>query len=382
MNTLTSALSHTVHVRALKPMLFRMRPDFVHNRTVAMGSAVQRVAPFLGLVRSCWAYQNPDVLGQTLAGIEFTNPIGLSAGFDKKFELLPLMKNLGFGFEEAGSLTFQPCDGNPRPWFYRLPKSKSIVVHAGLANPGVEAIIARVQKYKPAVFADFPLNVSIAKTNSRATATPKKGVADYVGSLQAVKQADIGDLVTLNISCPNAYGGEPFTTPELLEALLTAIDAVGYTKPIFLKMPCAPWDYVEPLVAVASKHNVAGLTFSNLAKDRSSPDVKDPLPDSVRGGLSGKPTWEMSNELIRRTYIEYPDRFIITGVGGVFSAEDAYTKIRLGANLVELITGMIFEGPQLIGQINRDLVRLLKTDGFTHISQAVGVDALRLPTDK
>jgi len=121
--------------------------------------------------------------------------------------------------------------------------------------------------------------------------------------------------------------------------------------------------------------NVVGVTISNLAKDRSILDLKDPLPDAIAGNLSGKPTVISSNKLIRQTYLTYGDRLTIIGVGGIFSADDAYTKIRLGASLVELITGMIFCGPQLIAEINDGLVRLLERDGYADIGQAVGVDA-------
>jgi dihydroorotate dehydrogenase (fumarate) len=135
------------------------------------------------------------------------------------------------------------------------------------------------------------------------------------------------------------------------------------------------WDTFKKLLAVANEHQVAGITIGNLAKDRSRIKVLDPLPENIEGGLSGKPTWELSNNLIQKTYQTYHERFIIIGVGGIFSAEDAYMKIKLGASLVELITGMIFEGPQLIGQINQGLVRLLEKDGYKTIREAIGVDA-------
>jgi dihydroorotate dehydrogenase len=140
-------------------------------------------------------------------------------------------------------------------------------------------------------------------------------------------------------------------------------------------MPCdLPWPKFAKLLAVADKHKVTGLTISNLAKDRGLLKLMDPLPASVKGNLSGKPVWPLSNNLIKLTYKKYHRRFTIIGVGGIFTAEDAYTKIKLGASLVELITGLIYEGPQLIGKINHDLVDLLHRDGYTHISQAIGAD--------
>jgi dihydroorotate dehydrogenase (fumarate) len=226
------------------------------------------------------------------------------------------------------------------------------------------------------MFTNFPLNISVAKTNSPKACTDTDAIADYTGSLKIIGEAGVGDMITLNISCPNTYGGEPFTTPSRLNRLLTEVDALNLVQPMFVKMPNnLPWEEFDQLLTVIARHQVKGVTISNLAKDRKKLSLKDPLPENIKGNLSGRPTWDLSNELIRKTYKKYHRRFVIIGVGGIFSAQDAYTKIKLGANVVELITGLIFEGPQLIGQINRDLVKLLKKDGYHNISQAVGVDA-------
>lgn len=373
---LLSSVTSNIYSKAAKPLLFKQKPDTVHTRLLQTGSRLQRVRAVRSLVRGVWAYENSTVLEQEVLGIRFRNPIGLSAGFDKNFELLPMLKSIGFGFMEGGSLTSKPCTGNPKPWFYRLPKTKSIVVYAGLANQGVAQIIHRIKSYDSATFTDFPLNISVAKTNSKATASEAGAIADYVGSLLQIQKAAVGDIITLNISCPNTYGGEPFTTPGSLEHLLQKVDELHMSQPVFIKMPAdLAWADFDQLLDVAARHQVAGITISNLAKDRGQAKLMDPLPETIRGGLSGKPTWELSNNLIRQTYKKYRQRFVIIGVGGVFSAEDAYTKIKLGATLVELITGMIFEGPQLVGQINQGLVALLKRDGYRSIGEAIGVES-------
>jgi len=376
MNIALSTFTQHVYRYVAKPILFRQKPDGVHARLLWSGQQVQKVAPLRALLRVSWAYKNEEALGQTLHGITFPNPIGLSAGFDKNFELVPLVKEIGFGFMEGGSITFHQCAGNPKPWFYRLPKTQSLVVNAGLANKGVSAVIKTLKRYPSRVFTDFPLNISVAKTNSPGAASEADAIADYVGSLTALQSARLGSMITLNISCPNTYGGEPFTTPERLDHLLTAIDALHLAQPVFIKMPVdLAWPEFKQLLNVADTHTVAGVTISNLAKDRSTVKLLDPLPDSVKGNLSGKPTQALSNQLISKTYQAYKDRFTIIGAGGVFSAEDAYEKIKLGANLVELITGLIFEGPQLIGQINRNLVKLLERDGYANVSEARGTKA-------
>ncbi len=371
-----SNLSSKAYTKAVKPLLFKQQPDTVHERLLQIGSRLQRLWVVRNLVHGVWAYENSAILGQEVLGISFRNPIGLSAGFDKNFELLPMLKSIGFGFMEGGSLTHEPCAGNPKPWFYRLPKTKSLVVYAGLANQGVTKIIERIKDYKPSTFTDFPLNLSVAKTNSKAAANEAEAIADYVGSLAQIKEAAVGSMITLNISCPNTFGGEPFTTPEMLERLLQKVDGVHMPQPIFIKMPAdLDWPGFDKLLSVAAKHQIAGITISNLTKDRGQAKLMDQLPVTVKGGLSGKPTWELSNNLIRQTYKKYHARFVIIGVGGVFSAEDAYTKIKLGATLVELITGLIFEGPQLIGQINQALAALLERDGYQTIHDAIGVDS-------
>lgn len=371
-----SRLSSFGYRRIAKPLLFRQSPDSVHERLLQLGKHVQRVAVLRGLIRLMWQYDNASYLSQTINDIRFPNPVGLSAGFDKNFVVPPLLKAVGFGFMEGGSLTFKACPGNPKPWFHRLPKSQSLVVHVGLANEGVRTIVERITHYPKGTFHNFPLNISVARTNLPITRSDNDAVDDYLGSLEMLQKNSVGDMYTLNISCPNTYGGEPFNVPDKLELLLSAVDKLEIKQPVFIKMPGdLAWEKFDALLKVANTHTISGVIIQNLAKDRSKLELRDPLPDSIKGNLSGKPTWETSNELIRQTRRAYGDRFTIIGVGGIFSAEDAYTKIRLGANVVELITGMIFEGPALIGQINHGLVTRLKRDGFTNISQAVGVDA-------
>lgn len=375
MYSLISLTSGVAYRHIAKPILFRFSPDSVHSNLIKYASHLQKSRNLNRMLNASWAYKNETVLSQTINGITFRNPVGLSAGFDKNFELAQLLKAIGFGFMEGGSITYRQCDGNPRPWFHRLPKTQSLVVYAGLANNGVEKIIETIKNYPDDTFENFPMNISIAKTNSKETCTDEDAIADYIGSLKLLQKSQLGDIYTLNISCPNTYGGEPFTTPDRLESLLQAVDELNIKQPVFIKMPAhLQWRDFKKLLEVADRHKIAGLTISNLAKDRGQAKLMDQLPDSVKGNLSGRPTRELSNELIRQTYKKYGKRFVIIGVGGIFSAEDAYTKIKLGATLVELISGLIFEGPQLIGQINKGLVSLLEKDGYRTISEAIGAD--------
>lgn len=353
----------------LKPVFFLQDPEDVHDRMTAMGEFLGKYSVTRGLTSRFFGYQN-KMLEQNICGILFKNPIGLAAGFDKDARLTQILPAVGFGFEEAGSITGQPCPGNPRPRLWRLKKSQSLMVYYGLKNDGCEAISKRIKDVRFKI----PVGISIAKTNDQSSAVEQQGIDDYVKAYKTFVDAGIGDYFTVNISCPNAFGGEPFTTPEKFERLMSALRAISSPKPVFIKMPAEmPHAVIDGIIEVARKFAVAGFISTNLAKDRGNSFIKDSQVP-VQGGMSGKVVQELSDRQIAYLYGKTKGEFVLVGCGGVFSARDAYKKIRLGASLIQLITGMIFQGPQLIGEINRGLAELLKQDGFPNISQAVGVD--------
>lgn len=357
-----------------KPILFASSPDKVHDGMIRMARGVQRV-PLVRDVPRIWAYKNDKYLAQNIHEIEFKNPVGLSAGLDKNADTVGVMKAVGFGWMTAGSVTAMPCAGNPKPWFYRLKKSRSLVVHVGLYNRGSEQVAKRISRYPANLLAHFPLSVSAAKTNSQEVVSDAEGIADYCQTLKTMDTQTNVRMHEINISCPNTYGGEPFTTPARLRDLLKAVDTLNLAKPVFVKMPISlAWSEFRALLDVITKHKIAGVSIGNLLKDRTKADLADDLPDTVPGNLSGEPCREVSTELVYKTYKNYGDKLTIVGVGGIFSAEDAYDKIRAGASLVALVTGVVFEGPQLIGEINRGLVDLIKRDNFSNIGEAVGAD--------
>ena len=351
--------------RVLKPLFFARDPERVHDLMTATGACMGRHAATRRLARVLFSYAHPS-LEQTMFGLRFVNPIGLAAGFDKNAELTDILPDVGFGFAEIGSVTGEPCEGNPKPRLWRLPASQSLLVYYGLKNDGCEAIAARLTGRRFRI----PVGISVAKTNSTATVETAAGIADYVKAFRTVH--DVAGYVTVNISCPNAFGGEPFTDPGKLDLLLAAIDRLAPTKPVFLKLPAdlAPGE-LDALLDVSTSHRVDGYICSNLTKRRENPRVIErDVP--TKGGLSGKPTELLANALISHCYRRLHGRAVIVGCGGVFTAEDAYEKIRLGASLIQMITGMIYRGPQVVSEINQGLVRLLKRDGYTNVSQAVG----------
>ena len=368
-----------MYKHVIKPLLFLLTPDFTHRLIVFCGRVVQALPPVRWAIRKSWSFQDKS-LRQEVGGITFCNPIGLSAGFDKNVQLSPLMEDVGFGFASGGSVTLEPRKGNRRPWFHRLPKTKSVVVYAGMPNYGLRKISRYIRRNRRRLD-NMPTVVSVAVVANKTTRermgtrlTKEAIINDVKKATEYINDNKLASVVEINISCPNA-GKEPFIETESLDALLTTLDSVPRDVPFWVKMPYLyDIERFDSLLKVIVQHNVQGVTVANLVKDRSKIDIKDPLTDEIRGGLSGEPTREHSLDLIRHAYKKYGDRLTIIGVGGVFSAEDAYAKIKAGASLVGLITGLFFEGPRLVGRINRGLVELLKKDGFSHISEAVGAD--------
>ena len=368
-----------MYKRFVKPVLFLLTPDFAHRLIVFCGRVVQALPSVRWAIRKSWSFQD-NSLQQEVGGITFCNPIGLSAGFDKNVQLSPLMEDVGFGFASGGSVTLEPRKGNRRPWFHRLPRTKSVVVFAGMPNKGLRKIRNYIER-NTRRSSNAVSVISVAVIANKTTIEQAGGYPAEQAIINDVKKATeyiihnkLASVVEINISCPNA-GKEPFIEAESLDALLTTLDIVPRDVPFWVKMPhLYDIKQFDALLGVIVRHNIQGVTVANLIKDRSKINIKDSLTDEIRGGLSGAPTREHSLELIRHAYKKYGDRLTIIGVGGVFSAEDAYAKIKAGASLVGLITGLFFEGPQLVGQINRGLVELLKKDGFSHISEAVGAD--------
>jgi dihydroorotate dehydrogenase len=337
-----------IYKRILKPILFRFDPEDVHDLFISTGELLGRFAITRSLVRSIY-------------GRHSSSKIYLSAGFDYNGRLTRILPCIGFGGEEIGSVTARPCAGNPKPRLTRLPKSRSIIVNKGLKNEGVDAIIARLKATNRAQH--FVLGISIARTNDQASAqSVQAGIDDYAYSFKRLNEESVGDYYTINISCPNAFGGETFAKPELLAQLLPPIMAIQNSlvaerrKPIYVKMPInMPWDQFARLLDIIDKNGLHGIIIGNLNKDYGHLDVRSEAPRDYAGGLSGKPCQKPSTELIHKTRLAYGNRFTIFGVGGIMSPETALEKIAAGADTIQLITGMIYEGPGLIGKIARAL---------------------------
>lgn len=366
-------LLQLLYKNLLKQIFFLRDPEKMHEGMVSLGNFLGKYPAGQKIISFLFTYQNP-ALEQNILGIHFGNPVGLAAGFDKNAQLTQIAGKLGFGFEEVGSITALPCRGNPKPRLWRLKKSRGIIVNYGLKNDGAEKIYNRLKNLR----FEMPLGISIAKTNSTEVIGLEKEVADYVRSFEIFK--DIGDYFTLNISCPNTCGGTSFVEPGALEKLLHELNKIEIKKPVFIKIPPdLPLEAADKIIAACRNFSIIkGFIISNLTKNRDiiAADRKElEKVDRGVGGISGKAMEHLADNMIGYIYKQTRGNYVIMGCGGIFSAEDAYKKIKLGANLVQLITGMIFEGPQLIGQINKGLVELIRKDGLKNIAEAVGTNS-------
>ena len=363
--------------KVMRPMIFLMDPEQAHY-------SMKRIGVFLGSNFITKAFTSllfdygHKSLNVEVDGIQYRNPIGLSAGFDKDGELTKIYPNLGFGLAELGSITGEICPGNPGKRLFRMVKSKSIVVWYGLNNMGAEKLSARLKGQK---FGRLRVGINAALSNMSSEFDLDSSIADYLKTMTLFK--DIGDYYTVNISCPNTQEGEPFVDRASLDALLTAINThirPITNKPIYVKLAAdMSVEEIDTIVDACVEHKMEGVVCTNLAKPKYNtehrpeeyPTTKGLLP-AGKGAMSGLPLQRISTNVVRHVYRRTRGKLTIIGVGGIFNARDAYEKITSGASLCHMITTMIFDGPQNINEINRGLVKLLKADGFSTIAEAVG----------
>lgn len=356
--------------KILKPFFFLFDAELVHNGMVTIGEILGSSYLTKKIMKLIFA-KKYSRLHQKLCDIVFYSPIGLSAGFDYEAKLTQITPALGFGFQSVGTITNHSYEGNPTPRLGRLPKSKSLMVNKGFKNQGAKTIAQKLQNYG----FEIPIGISIGRTNSKNIDTVKKAIEDIVKAFKTFEKSKVRHAYyELNISCPNLYGSVSFYSKQNLQKLLTAIDNLSLSLPVFVKMPIEKTDLeVLDMLSIIVKHTIAGIIIGNLQKNRKDPALyKHEVAQFSKGNFSGKPTEQRANELISLAYKNYGKELLIIGCGGVFNAHDAYTKLKLGASLIQLITGMVYNGPQLIAQINHDLNTMLKDDGYSSIHEVIG----------
>ncbi|MEM9803557.1 MAG: quinone-dependent dihydroorotate dehydrogenase [Planctomycetota bacterium] len=365
---------------ALRPLLFRTSPETAHRGAIALGK-VGQLAPFAlrAMYRHGLSAERVARLRVEAFGVSFPNPLGLAAGVDKNAELVPLWSAISLGFCEVGSVSARPSPGNPRPRAFRLPADRALVNRMGLNNDGAEVIAKRIAGTRRP--SNFPLGINIVKTHD-PTILGDAGLEDFAASARALLPH--ADFVVLNVSCPNTAEGKTFESPEALAPLLDAVFVErarqALATPILVKFsppPAVDFDTgaVDELVDLSIERGVAGFVATNTASDRAGLATPAAELDAIgAGGLSGAPIAARAEALCRHLFRRADGRATVVGVGGIDSPEAAYSRIRAGAHLVEMYTGLVYEGPGLVARTLRFLDRALERDGFGSIAEAVGVD--------
>lgn len=350
-------------IRALstlaRPVLRSLDPEFAHSVTI---KALSFVNASVSLERD-----DPRLRVQAL-GLEFPNPIGLAAGFDKNAQVTEAMLSLGFGFVEAGTVTPRPQPGNPKPRIFRLVEDRAVINRLGFNNEGIEPARRRLAAVQG--------RPGIRGINVGANKNAVDRVADYVTGLREL--GALGAYVTINISSPNTPGLRGLQNKDELKALLKAVIAARekLPRPVPLLIKIAPDldnQACTDIAELALAHGIEGLIVSNTTIAR--PPSLHSAHAVETGGLSGAPLFELSTEILRRMRRLTQGRIVLVGVGGISSGAEAYAKIRAGASLVQLYTALTYEGPALVSRIKRELLALLERDGLTNIAAAVGQDA-------
>ena len=355
-------------------IFFRFDAEPIHEFVLKLGEIMGKIPGLSFLVRSVIRVSNP-VLNTEVAGIFFENPIGLSAGFDHEAQLTRVISGFGFGFESVGTVTNKPYGGNPYPRIKRLVKSRSLLVNKGFKSTGIDKVLSQLSGSKFSI----PTGISLGRTNTDEHKDHADAIADIVDAFKKVEASKIPfSYLELNISCPNLTKDISFYEPERLSELLVAVFSLKLSKPLFIKMPITLSDeQTKKLLDIILGFPISALIFGNLQNSRTHPAFdKNEIAKckDYKGNWSGMPCKERSDELIRLAYIHTNGKLPIIGCGGIFTAGDAYRKIKLGASLVQLVTGLIFNGPQLPAEICSDLPALLKKDGYKNIKDAVGTD--------
>jgi dihydroorotate dehydrogenase len=341
-----------VYKSLLKPLLFLKKPEDAHHFTVGLTKFTFNLPVVGSVVDSIYGLDDPR-LEREVFGLKFKNPVGLAAGFDKDAKVIDEMAMLGFGFIEIGTLTPKPQEGNPLPRMFRLPQDESLVNRMGFNNGGVLAAVERLKKRKSKVLVGGNIGKNKVTPNENA-------VDDYLFCLEALH--DFVDYFVLNVSSPNTPNlrdlQEKEPLKQLLQAVKSANDEKPNPKPILLKIaPDLTDGQLDDIVEIVSETGIAGVIATNTTIDRSLLSTPKDQVDAIgAGGVSGKVLAKRSTEVIRYLHQKSKGAFPIVGVGGIFSAEDAIEKLEAGASLVQVYSGMIYEGPSLIKKIKRGLL--------------------------
>lgn len=306
-----------------------------------------------------------------LFGLKFKNPIGIAAGFDKNGVVVEQLANLGFGFVEVGTVTLRPQPGNPKPRLFRLPQDRALINRLGFNNEGAESLVKRLSGKQ----FDCVLGVNIGKNRDVSI---EDAIPNYLECLETVH--GIADYITVNISSPNTPDLRKLQHSEYLSELLSAVQekniGIG-KKPLLVKIaPDLSENEIKEITSACIKQGIDGIIATNTTVDRDGLVTKD-VATIGDGGVSGQPLRGRSTDVIRTVSKRSEGKMPIVGVGGVFTSDDAFEKIRAGASLVQVYTGFIYQGPSVAVDICSGLAKHLKISGFSRVSDAVGIENLQ-----
>jgi dihydroorotate dehydrogenase len=341
----------------LKPILFQFDPEKVHYFVTRNLKRFNRFPGGAALNRAIWDVNNPR-LKKEVFGLQFKNPVGLAAGFDKNAELMGEMANIGFGFVEIGTVTPLPQPGNPKPRMFRLPEDGALINRMGFNNFGVDVAAERIATFRrnaKGAQKDLIIGGNIGKNK----VTPNENaVDDYIKCFDRL--FDVVDYFVVNVSSPNTPGLRELQEKEPLMNLLNTLQQRnsknGISRPILLKIaPDLTDSQLDDIVDIVQQTGIAGIIATNTTINRENLTAAESLKSEM-GGLSGKPLTKRSTEVIGYLHKKSNGSFPIIGVGGIHSADDAIEKLQAGASLVQLYTGFIYEGPGLIGRINKRIL--------------------------
>jgi dihydroorotate dehydrogenase len=359
--------------RVVRPVLFsgvKADPEWLHQQTLRSLSWMSHQPWALATLRQWYGFEH-ERLAQTLWGCEFKNPLGLAAGFDKDGVAAEVWSKFGFGFAELGTVTLHAQPGNPQPRLFRLLSDQAALNRMGFNNQGAAALVDRLQSRQEL---NFPIGINLGKSKI----TPLESAAeDYLGSFQQLQT--LGNYFVVNVSSPNTPGLRSLQSTDQLEPILAALQqANGAGKPILVKIaPDLAWEDIAAVIDLAQQYELAGIIATNTTISREGLKTQmieatgKPVAEEA-GGISGAPVRAKSTEVIRFIWKQTNGQLPIIGVGGVFTAEDAWEKITAGASLVQVYTGWIYEGPSMVRQILQGLLQKLDQHGLTSISEAIG----------
>jgi dihydroorotate dehydrogenase len=318
---------------------------------------------------------NDPQLTQSLWGLTFTNPLGLAPGFDKNGVAAGIWSSFGFGFAELGAVTLHAQTGNPRPRLFRLPLDQAALNRMGANNLGAKAIAQTLEEIWTKQPPSIPIGINLCKSKI----TPlEEAHQDYLGSFQLLRE--VTDYFVINVSSPNTPGLRSLQGSEELDLILATLQQENQgIKPLFIKIaPDLDFSEIKTILTLVQNHQLSGIIATNTTIKREGlktqilPETGKPITEEA-GGISGLPLKERSTEIIRFIYQETGGKIPIIGVGGIFTPEDAWEKITSGASLLQFYTGMIYEGPWIVKNIQQGLLQKLAQHGLTNISEAVGI---------